>query len=125
MTTIDCLIAGLPLITALPDRALPLANASMLTAVGCPDLVVPNLAAYVDLAVRLARTPHELARIRRRLAEKPAEVPLFQADRWVRNLERGYTIMQERFSAGDEPAQFSILDVQDWPAGDQMGSGPS
>ena len=33
--------------------------------------------------------------------------------------------MQERFSAGDEPAQFSILDVQDWPAGDQMGSGPS
>ena len=117
VTTIDCLTAGLPVVSALPDRALPLANASMLTAIGCQDLVMPDLEAYIEKAVELALAPDELARIRRRLAKARSEAPLFQADRWVRNLERGYTIMHERFVAGDEPARFSILDVEDWPVG--------
>lgn len=116
VTTIDCLIAGLPILTARPDRTLPLANASMLAAMGCEDLVLPTLDAYVEKAVALAQAPDELADLRARMWANREQAPLFQAGRWVRNLERAYEIMLARHRDGDAPAPFSVLDVQGWPA---------
>lgn len=116
VTTVDCLMAGLPILSALPDRALPLANRSLLAAMDLHDMVVADLESYVDRAIALARTPEELAAIRTRMRKAHADAPLFQAQRWVRNLERSYAIIHQRRLDGDEPAPFSVLDVDAWPA---------
>ena len=115
VTTIDCLIAGLPIVTALPDRDLPLVNLSLLTAFELEDLVVESLDDYIQRAVALAQAPDRLAEIRRRMRRAQAQAPLFQADRWVRNLERGFEIMYENCLSGHDPAAFAILDVATWP----------
>lgn len=115
VTTVDCLIAGLPILTALPDRALPLANRSLLAAMDLDDMVMPDLRSYIERAVELANNPGELAAIRNRMAESRAQAPLFQAERWVANLERSLEIMHRRRLDGDAPGGFSVLDVQDWP----------
>ena len=116
VTTVDCLMAGLPVLTAVPDRPLPLANRSLLAAVGCEDMVMPDIAAYVEKAVELARDPDLLASVRARFEDGRSRGPLFQAERWVRNLERACAIMHDRWLDGDDPAPFSVLDVEEWPA---------
>lgn len=116
VTTVDCLIAGLPILTALPDRQLPLANRSLLAAMGCDDLVMPDLTSYVDRAVELANDPAQLAEIRARMWDNRSRAPLFQAERWVRNLERSLEIIHRNRCDGADPAPFSVLDVEDWPS---------
>ena len=115
VTTVDCLIAGLPILTAVPDRALPLANRSLLAAMELEDMVMPDLPSYVERAVELALAPEALAAIRARMRVAQERAPLFQIKRWVGNLERSCEIMQRRHRDGDDPAPFSVLDVQDWP----------
>ncbi len=115
VTTIDCLIAGLPIITARPDRALPLVNLSLLTALGLEDLVEDTLADYVETAVALAGDPARLAALRERLWRNRGTHPLFQTERWVANLERAYAVMYQVWLDGHEPAPFEVLDVQRWP----------
>ena len=117
VTTIDCLNAGLPIVTSVPDRDLPLANLSLLSAIGCEDLVVSDLDAYIEKAVALAKAPEALSEVRRRLWQRRITHPLFQADRWVRNLERGFEPMYENHLAGHALDHFQILDVEDWPGG--------
>lgn len=115
VTTVDCLIAGLPILTAVPDRILPLANRSLLAAMQLDDMVMPDLESYIERAIALAHAPEELASIRARMTQAREQAPLFQPERWVRNLERSLEIMHRRCLDGDDPAPFSVLDVQDWP----------
>lgn len=117
VTTVDCLIAGLPILTVLPDRPLPLANRSLLSAMGCEDLVMPDLPAYIERAVELASDPGRLAEIRARMLANQTHAPLFQAERWVRNLERALEIIHRNRREDNDPAPFSVLDVEDWPSG--------
>ncbi len=114
VTTLDCLVAGLPMVTAIPDRELPLANVSLFTATDLGDLVQPDLQQYVETAVALANDPKRLAALRARFQENRERAPLLQTERWVRNLERGYELMFEAYLRGDPPAPFSILDVEQW-----------
>jgi predicted O-linked N-acetylglucosamine transferase (SPINDLY family) len=60
-TGMDMLWAGTPMITCPNLTLASRVAASQLTALGCPELVVPDLDAYVELAVRLASDPAALA----------------------------------------------------------------
>ena len=116
VTTVDCLMAGLPILTARPDRPLPLANLSLLSAMDCEDLVMPDLPTYIERAVELANDPDRLAEIRARMLKSRTRAPLFQAERWVRNLERAFEIIHRNRCEGSDPVPFSVLDVEDWPS---------
>jgi predicted O-linked N-acetylglucosamine transferase (SPINDLY family) len=89
-TASDALWAGVPVLSILgesfPDRA----GASLLTAIGLPELIMPNLAAYEETAVRLTCQPEELAALKARLAANRLTYPLFDTARFVRNLEAAY-----------------------------------
>ena len=61
--------------------------ASQLTAIGLPELVAADLAAYEDIALRLARHPEELSALRARLAANRSTHPLFDMARFTLNLE--------------------------------------
>ena len=72
-TASAALWAGVPLVTCRGASLVGRMAASMLHAVGLPELVTANLADYVALAESLARDPARLQSLRRALDTAPAE----------------------------------------------------
>ena len=81
---------------------------SLLQAVGLPELVTDSLAAYEALALELARNPQRLAEIKAKLARNRTSFPLFDTERFTRQLEAAYTAMWERFQRGEAPAHIAV-----------------
>ena len=86
----DALWAGVPLITKIGDTFPSRVAASLLHAVGLPELVTESWEEYRAQAVRLAREPASLAAIKEKLAAHRRTEPLFDTDRFVRDLEAVY-----------------------------------
>jgi predicted O-linked N-acetylglucosamine transferase (SPINDLY family) len=107
-TAADALWAGLPVVTCLGKSFAGRVAASLLRAIGMPDLVTSDLGSYERLALRLASGPALLDNMRERLQQNRLSQPLFDTDRYRRNLEAAYTTMWERWQRGDKPAAFSV-----------------
>lgn len=101
-TAADALWTGLPLLTCTGDTFASRVAASLLQAVGLPDLVTGSLDAYLDLALRLAADPGHLRALRERLAGNLPQAPLFDTGRFTTNLERLYTAMWQAHRAGTD-----------------------
>jgi len=99
-TAADALWAGLPVITCsgkgFPSRV----AASLLNAIGLPELVAETREDYEHLALDLARNPDRLAAIKDRLDDNRLRTPLFDPERFTENLEAGYRQAYEQFLAG-------------------------
>jgi predicted O-linked N-acetylglucosamine transferase (SPINDLY family) len=92
----DALRAGVPIVT-LPGAAFASrVAASVLEVVGLGELVCPDVEAYVDAAVQLARDPQRRAQLRERIATGRAR--LFNPTGHARALEDAYAVVHE--SAG-------------------------
>jgi predicted O-linked N-acetylglucosamine transferase (SPINDLY family) len=102
-TASDALWAGVPLLTCMGETFASRVAASLLTAVGVPELIVANLEEYERRAVRLAEHPEELRPLRERLAANRTTWPLFDTPRFARNLERAYRAMWQLHAAGRPP----------------------
>ncbi|MCC6718766.1 MAG: tetratricopeptide repeat protein [Acetobacteraceae bacterium] len=86
----DALRMGLPLLT-LAGRAFSARMAtSLLTAIGMPEMIAPDLDGYVATAARLARTPAEIAVLRGRLGGDAWARSLGDACGFTRRLEAAY-----------------------------------
>lgn len=85
--------------------------ASLLHAIGLPELVTASLAEYEALALKLARNPDWLAAIRTRLLRNRDTEPPFDTARITRDLETAYTTMWERTQRGEPPESFSVPDA--------------
>ncbi len=107
-TASDALWVGLPLLTCQGTTFPGRVAASLLNAVGLPDLITHNLEEYEALALKLATSPALLADLRARLAQNRATFPLFDTDRFRRHIESAYVTMWERTQRGDGPASFEV-----------------
>jgi predicted O-linked N-acetylglucosamine transferase (SPINDLY family) len=107
-TASDALWAGLPLVTATGTTFPGRVATSLLRAVGLPELVTSDLAAYEALAFELATSPARLAAIRERLAVHRSIAPLFDTARFVRHLELAFETMVTRARRGEPPAAFDV-----------------
>src|SRR5262249_61574962 len=76
-TASDALWAGLPLLTCYGESFAGRVAASVLNAMGLPELVTYNLEDYEALALRLARDVSLLASIKAKLERNRATSPLF------------------------------------------------
>jgi predicted O-linked N-acetylglucosamine transferase (SPINDLY family) len=107
-TASDALWAGLPLLTSrgatFPGRV----AASLLSAVGLPELITRSLLESVGRALQLAAAPAMLADIRAKLARNRTTHPLFDADRFRRHLESTYLTMWNRHQRGEPPESFAV-----------------
>jgi predicted O-linked N-acetylglucosamine transferase (SPINDLY family) len=103
-TASDALWTGLPVVTCQGTSFAGRVAASLLNAIGLPELVTGNLADYEILARRLATDPAALKEVRTKLAVNRTTQPLFDTDRFRRNIEAAYLRMWETFQRG-EPAQ--------------------
>jgi protein O-GlcNAc transferase len=95
-TASDALWAGLPVLTYLGDTFAARVAASLLNAVGLPELITRSHAEYRALAVELATHPEKLASIKQRLATNRTTHPLFDTALFTRHIESAYTLMWER-----------------------------
>jgi protein O-GlcNAc transferase len=109
-TSSDALFAGLPVV-ALRGRHFPsLVSASLLHTQALDELIADNLDGYFSLAQALIGDPARLARLRERTSNARASRPLFDTQRFARNLETAYRAMWERQRAGLPPESFDVLD---------------
>jgi predicted O-linked N-acetylglucosamine transferase (SPINDLY family) len=107
-TASDALWAGLPLLTCMANTFAGRVGASMLHAIGLPELVASSLAEYEAIALALVRDAEALARLRTKLATNRSSQPLFDTARITRNLETAYTRMWERTRRGEPPESFIV-----------------
>ena len=102
-TASDALWAGVPIVTCVGDAFAGRVCASLLSAVGLPELATADLRAYEALALALATDPARLASVRERLRIGRERAPLFDSARFTRELEALYVRMAERWRAGLAP----------------------
>ena len=86
-TASDALWTGLPLLTCAGNTFAGRVAGSLLRAIGLPELITSSLNDYEAMALRLARDGDLLAGIRARLARNKWTHPLFDTERFARNIE--------------------------------------
>jgi predicted O-linked N-acetylglucosamine transferase (SPINDLY family) len=107
-TASDALWAGLPVLTCLGEAFAGRMAASLLTAIGLPELITCTQPQYEELAVALATDPPRLAAIKHKLAENRSTTPLFDTRRFAKHLETGYSQILERYHAGLPPDHIHV-----------------
>jgi protein O-GlcNAc transferase len=102
-TTSDALWAGLPVVTKLGEGFAARVAASLLTAIGLPELITESEEAYEALALALATDTNELAKIKSKLEANRLTQPLFDSEMYTRHLETGYQMAYDRYFNGQSP----------------------
>ncbi len=95
-TASDALWVGLPVLTQPGETFTGRVAASLLKAVGLPELVVSTAAEYEAMAIALATDPARLQALKDRLAANRATAPLFDIALFTRNIEAAYVQMIDK-----------------------------
>jgi predicted O-linked N-acetylglucosamine transferase (SPINDLY family) len=102
-TASDALWAGVPVLTYAGETFAGRVAASLLRAVGLPELVTTTLDAYQQMAVELATNYEKLEIIKSELAKNRLKAPLFNTALYTKHIEAAYGAMYERYRAGLPP----------------------
>jgi predicted O-linked N-acetylglucosamine transferase (SPINDLY family) len=107
-TASDALWTGLPVLTLIGRSFASRVAASLLNAVGLPELITNTQEEYESLAIELAMNPQKLTDIKLKLAKNRLTTPLFDTPLFTKNLEDAYIKMHERYQADLEPDHIVI-----------------
>lgn len=92
----DALWAGVPIVTCKGTTFAGRVGASLLSAIGLPELIADSLDVYEALALELARDENKLKSIKAKLARNRTTEALFDTKLFTRNLEAAYVAMRKR-----------------------------
>jgi predicted O-linked N-acetylglucosamine transferase (SPINDLY family) len=104
-TSLDSLWAGVPLLTYPGESFASRVAASLMRTIGLPELIAGSPSQYEEKALELAADPVRLSQLRSKLALRDA--PLFDTDRYTKNLESLYEMIYERHHSGSPPAHIN------------------
>lgn len=107
-TASDALWAGLPVITRAGESFASRVAASLLEAIGMPELVTTGAVGYEALAVEMGADRERLAAIKHKLSANRSTQPLFDTPRFTRNLQRAFLAAHERHLAGLPPCDMAL-----------------
>jgi predicted O-linked N-acetylglucosamine transferase (SPINDLY family) len=107
-TASDALWAGLPVLTRIGQTFAGRVAASLLNAVGLPELITHSRQAYETLALELVNDRERLSSIRDRLEKNRLTKPLFDTALFARHIEAAYEAMFRRHQAGLPPDDITI-----------------
>ncbi len=110
-TANEALWSGLPLVTKIGDQFAARVAASLLRAVGLPELVTQSEAEYEALALALARDPERLSALRTKLQANRLSTALFDTQTYVRNFEAGLAEAHRRRIAGEAVSNIVVSDL--------------
>ena len=102
-TASEALWAGLPIVTKAGKGSAARAAASLLTAVGLPELITQTEKDYETLILQLANHPEQLTQIRQKLMDNRLSTPLFDTELYTKHLEEGYQQAYQRYFDGKLP----------------------
>jgi protein O-GlcNAc transferase len=109
-TASDALLAGLPVLTQIGETFAGRVAASLLTAVGLPELIVQTQDQFESMAIELATRPDRLAAIKGKLAENRWTKPLFNTKLYTRHLESAYATAYRRYQSGLLPDHIYVAE---------------
>ena len=104
----DALWAGVPVLTCLGNAFPGRVAASLLKAVGLPELIAKDFGEYEALALGLCANRTRLQALRERLATNRLTHPLFDTVRFTKHIEAAYEAMWERYQAGLAPEHIHV-----------------
>jgi predicted O-linked N-acetylglucosamine transferase (SPINDLY family) len=107
-TASDALWAGLPVLTRIGESFAARVAASLLNAIGLPELVTTSQEEYEATAIRLARDPARLAAFKDRLHRNRLTMPLFDCEQFTRHLESAYTQMYAHYQVDLSPEHIYV-----------------
>jgi predicted O-linked N-acetylglucosamine transferase (SPINDLY family) len=107
-TASDALWEGVPIVTCLGSAFAGRVAASLLRAIGLPELVTGSLSDYEALALTIATDPAFCASLKQKLARNRQVFPLFDTQRYTRHIEAAYETMWQRHQRGEPPQSFSV-----------------
>ena len=107
-TASDALWAGLPVLTRMGESLAARVAASLLAAIGLPELITEKVEQYEALAIELATHPAKLKAIQAKLEYNRLTAPLFDTGRYTQHLEAAFVQMVER-SQADQPPDHLLI----------------
>jgi predicted O-linked N-acetylglucosamine transferase (SPINDLY family) len=107
-TASDALWAGLPVLTCIGETFPGRVAASLLKAVGLPELITNSQEEYIDLAINLANDPQRLRTIRNKLSKNRLTTPLFDSTLFTKHIEAGFQKAYDRYHDGLAPDNIFI-----------------
>lgn len=107
-TALDSLKAGVPVLTLMGQSFASRVAASLLKAIGLPELITNTQEEYEALAIDLAMNPQKLTDIKLKLAKNRLTAPLFDTPLFTKNLEAAYIKMIERYQVDSKPDHLFI-----------------
>jgi predicted O-linked N-acetylglucosamine transferase (SPINDLY family) len=114
-TASDALWAGVPVVTFTGQTFASRVAASLVHAVGLPELACDDIAHYARTVVELVHDPERRARLRATLVDARTASPLFDSPRFTRDFEALVLRMMERHVDGLPPAALAA-----WPCSDGL-----
>jgi predicted O-linked N-acetylglucosamine transferase (SPINDLY family) len=110
-TASDALWAGVPVVTCPGQAFQARVAASLLRAIGLPELVATSLADYEAIALRIANNPPAHHALRDKLRRNVPTTALFDTARFTKGLETAYETMWRRWCQGLEPERIDVTDA--------------
>jgi predicted O-linked N-acetylglucosamine transferase (SPINDLY family) len=107
-TASDALWGGVPLLTVKGNTFPGRVGASLLEAVGLPEMITHSVEEYEAKAIFLANNPLDLAAVRTKLSANRLTKPLFDTKLFTEHLELGFSIMYDRYCAGLPPDHIEV-----------------
>ena len=107
-TACDALWAGTPIITKLGKSFASRVAGSLLTAINLSELITNSEAEYENLILRLATSPLEIEKIKKRLHENRYSEPLFDTKKYTKHLEEAFLEALTRHSNDKKPIDINI-----------------
>ena len=84
---------------------------SLLRTLELPELITTSLEDYERTALRLARNPQLLGKLRARLETTRKTSGLFDGGRFARKLEKAYATAWETYASGAQPRAFAVSET--------------
>jgi len=109
-TASDALWAGLPVLTCVGESFAGRYAASLLKAIGLPELVTETQSEYEALAIDLATNPAKLKVIRDKLDNNRLTTPLFDTPRFTKNLEAAFIAIHQRYQSNLPPDHIQLTE---------------
>jgi protein O-GlcNAc transferase len=109
-TTSDALGVGVPVLTLQGGSFASRMSASIISAIGLPELITSDLETYQNLAVHLGQDPGQLSDIRVKLAQNRLRQPLFDTPGFTACLEKAYQKMWQFFASGEKARPIIVTD---------------
>ncbi len=107
-TASDALWMGVPVLTRPGESFASRVAASLLMAIGLPELIAATVGDYEDMAVAFATGARDLAGVKAKLAANRLSTPLFDTAGVTAHLEALYQAMYDRLCAGLAPDHIDL-----------------